>query len=161
MIKFASQAAITLLLLAVFSSANSQGKEIYTWTDENGVVHFVDTPPSNPNAVEVEVDAPPPASDPVSYTSPELKATESEFAESAASYAEQKRAELAEARKLSAEEQAEKTQMCKTAREKLAEYEPSRRVYYTNEQGETVRMDDGERVSLVEEYKAQVAKYCQ
>jgi len=38
--------------------------------------------------------------------------------------------------------------------------EPSRRVFYTDESGQTVRMDDEERVSLVKEDKEFIAKNC-
>ena len=38
--------------------------------------------------------------------------------------------------------------------------EPNRRVFFTNEQGETERMDDVARTNRVAELKAQIAKNC-
>jgi hypothetical protein len=42
----------------------------------------------------------------------------------------------------------------------LEQIEPSRRVFYTDESGETVRLDDERRVGLVEESKAFLAGNC-
>jgi hypothetical protein len=39
--------------------------------------------------------------------------------------------------------------------------EPARRVFYTNEQGESVRMDDDERMALIEESRAFLAENCE
>jgi hypothetical protein len=38
--------------------------------------------------------------------------------------------------------------------------EPNRRVFYTNDEGETVRMDDVERTNRVANLKSQIAKNC-
>jgi hypothetical protein len=38
--------------------------------------------------------------------------------------------------------------------------EPARRVFYTDDQGESVRMDDDQRMALIDESKAFLAKNC-
>jgi len=38
--------------------------------------------------------------------------------------------------------------------------EPNRRVFYENEEGETVRMDDQVRADRVDDMKAQIARKC-
>jgi hypothetical protein len=42
----------------------------------------------------------------------------------------------------------------------LETIEPSRRVFFTNEQGETERLDDEQRVAMVERAKALIAENC-
>ena len=42
----------------------------------------------------------------------------------------------------------------------LADVEPYRRVLYTNEQGDTVRLDDDQRMALVNESKDYISKNC-
>lgn len=159
--KFAWQAAIILLLATAAPGAQSQGKQIYTWTDANGVVHFVDTPPDNPNAEEIRVDAPGPSSSPQTYENTASSADSETPAEEAAfSYAEQKREELAQKRQEYREKQAEDKLICTQARSQLERLEPSRRVYFTNDEGETERMDDVERTNMVAELQKQVEQYC-
>ena len=161
MMKFAWQAALILLLNAAAATAYSQGKQIYTWTDENGVVHFVDTPPENPDAREVQVNAPTPSSSPPSYdnTAPGMD-SETPAEEAAMSYADQKREELAKKRAEYQATQAENATICNQAKSQLERLEPNRRVYFTNEEGETERMDDVERTNMVAELKKQVEEYC-
>ena len=166
-----------IVLAAVISAAaaHAQERQIYTWKDENGVVHYVDTPPDNPKAVAIDA---PEAYRPGStgaYPDDESgaggKSDDSSAAGSDASsadgageekksWADQKREEIAKRREQRRAAEAEREQNCSRARVQLATLEPSRRVFFTNDQGETERMDDEERVRLVEEAKANVARYC-
>lgn len=147
--------------LALSVTAHAQGKQIYTWTDENGVVHYVDTPPDNPNAVSIDA---PEAYRPGSVgVYPEANATIAEDQadpEQVENYADQKREQLAEDRKTAQTEKAERARVCAQATARLEATEPSRRVFYTNDQGETERMDDEERVRLVAEAQALVDQNC-
>ena len=159
--RFASRAAAILLFWCLIANAWSQGKPVYTWVDENGVVHFVDTPPDNPDAVQVEINTPPPPTGPAPSASAETDSgDESESSEPDMSYADQKRAELAQARQAKQEQTAENELQCSEARAQLEQLEPSRRVYYTNAQGETERMDDEQRVEKVAELQQQVSRFC-
>jgi len=161
MTKFASQTVAALLLAAVISTAYSQEKQIYSWTDENGVVHFVDTPPGNDDAVEIEVDTTAPVSSNNPYATDESTSGASDNGSDAPlSYADQKREEFAKARQEQAAAEADANRLCQNARQELERLEPSRRVYYTNAEGETERMDDVERVDRVADLKSQVQQYC-
>jgi len=170
----------SLLLFLLISGAHvaagaayAQGNEIYTWKDKNGVVHYSDTAPDNPDAKSMEApeaylpgsagaypeeragdvpDADAPASDQVS---PAGGAENEEI-----SYAEQKRREIARNREERRAAQAERDRKCAAAREQVAALEPHRRVFFTNDEGETERMDDEVRVGKVEEAKAEIARYC-
>ncbi len=156
--------------LASLLSLPAGATQVYTWTDENGVVHFVDQPPDNPAAVSQEVQeayrpgsadaypAKPQDSDAAPASAPGIAAPGD--AEVPLSAADQKRAELAEKRAARREQQAERDAACALARQQVATLEPHRRVFFTNDQGETERLDDEVRVKQVEEAKAAVEKYC-
>lgn len=149
-------AVIFTLVLALTGISALESKEIYTWTDENGVTHYVDTPPDQADAVSMEA---PEAYRPGSAS--DYQGTEQTDDESQMSYADEKREELAENRAAKRDEAAEKAKICSSASSELEKLEPSRRVFYTNEQGETERMDDVQRTDRVAELKAIIAQYCQ
>jgi len=182
--KFFLSSLITAGILVSVGFVGAQENQIYTWTDENGVVHFSDNAPDNPNAVRMETpeayypgtaDAYPPQEGsgevPTDGSSSQVSrpAEDSGNAQNSAqgdtgaeeiSYAEQKRREIArkgEERRLA---QLERDSKCAAARQVVENLEPHRRVFFTNEQGETERMDDVVRVGKVEEAKKQVAEYC-
>jgi hypothetical protein len=157
----------------VAGAACAQGREIYTWKDKNGVVHYSDTAPDDPKAESMEApeayfpgsaDAYPdrPAADIPGADKPSSgQASSGAGAENEEiSYAEQKRREIARNREERRAAQAERDRKCAAAREQVAALEPHRRVFFTNDQGETERMDDEVRVGKVEEAKAEIAKYC-
>jgi len=150
-----------VLSLSVCMSLHAQSKQIYTWTDENGVVHYVDTPPDNSDAVNIEApEAYRPGSAGAYPAADELMKEEEEDPELVESYAEKKRAQLAQDREQAAQSREETNKACEEARTRLEQLEPSRRVFYTNEQGETVRLDDEQRVGMVDELKQFIQENC-
>ena len=182
--RFIFSILLTVGVLATASAVYAQGNQIYTWTDENGVIHYTDTVPDNPNAASMEApeayfpgsgDAYPdqgtadiPAADgTVREENIVSEPADSEQVSSAGgsgneelSYAEQKRRELAQHREERRKEQADRERRCADAKAQIAMMEPHRRVFFTNDEGETERMDDEVRVARVEEAKAQAAEYC-
>jgi hypothetical protein len=152
----------------------AQGKQIYTWTDENGVVHYVDTPPDRADAVSMDApeayhpgsaDAYPvaDADDSAAANDPgneEVSDTDRSGNEEV-SYADQKREQMAREREQRRQEQADRKRICVQASEHLAALEPARRVFSTNAQGEPERMDDDERMRLIAEAKALIAENCE
>jgi hypothetical protein len=158
---FARLAPVSIFFFAVLTDALAQTQSIYTWTDEKGVVHYTDTPPDNPNAVEIPAtEAYRPGSVAASPPTEEAVAEDGEDPAPVASYADEQRKKMAETRKESAEKQAERARICKEARDQLETIEPSRRVFFTNDQGETERLDDEQRVAMVEQAKALIAENC-
>ena len=157
----------TLALLLGFFWLNTAGaSEVYTWTDENGVSHFSDVPPESGDAQQIELEeAYSPGSD-SAYTvdetsTPAPSATSDDPAsQSPPSRAQQMRDQMAQERKERNESQAETAALCAKNRQLVEQLEPSRRVYYTDEEGEQARMDDEQRVGMVEEAKAFIAKNC-
>lgn len=137
--------------------------EVYTWTDENGVLHYSDTPRTDGPAETIEAkEAYRPGSADAYPTpaAPQEAQAAAESAEAPQSAADARRAELASQREERRESQAEIDRLCAQHRQRLEQIEPSRRVFYTDEAGETVRMDDEERVALVEESRAYIDKNC-
>ena len=141
----------------------AQSSSVYTWTDENGVVHFSDSPRQDGKAEQIRVEGAykPGTSD--AYPDPSATAPESggEAAEEAPkSAAQQRREQLAKSRDERREAEAEARKQCGQHRQRLIRMEPARRVLYVNEEGEEVRMDDDERMRLIEESRAYVERYC-
>jgi len=155
-----------LLSLAIVFSAGLAASEVYTWTDESGTVHYSDTPRADGETQALEVEeiyrpgsadaytAPPTPPDAAAGTAP--PAAE----ETPQSAAQQRRESIARDREERREAQAEIDRMCALHRQRLEQMEPSRRVFYTDAQGESVRMDDDKRVALIEESKAYLAENC-
>ncbi len=153
-------------------SAIAQSNNIYSWTDENGVKHFSDRAPANVEATEESIPktqtaaaggAADPAdtlnNQPISNSAENPAAGEVSAGEEL-SYAEQQRKEIAERRQAEKQQQSEREQLCLNARDELARIEPGRRVLYTDEDGKTTRLDDEERVRIIEDSKKQIAEFC-
>ena len=140
--------AIVCLLLSFTSGA--QDKKLYSWTDENGTVHFSDVQPEGQVVEERNIpqDAPPASDNPYHDV------------DTGPSAAEQRHQDIAQKSEQAQIQQAMNSAQCPSWQAEVDRLEPNRRVYSTNEQGETVRMDDVERTNQVAELKAQIAKNC-
>jgi hypothetical protein len=134
--------------------------EVYRWTDENGVTHFSETPPPNGQEAQVE-DLPDDVAGPVNDESGIDPSTVlSDVADSEASPADLQRQALAEKRAQRKAEQSALEASCRQAVARLSQIEPSRRVFYTNDEGEMVRMDDDQRVGEIDELQDFIDKNC-
>lgn len=124
--------------------------EVYKWTDENGVIHFSDTKPVHRDSEVQNLpdDEPPAESDPNAAS------------ETGPSAAQQRREEIQRKARASQEQQVRTEQQCQAWQAEVDRLEPNRRVFYTNEQGETERMDDVERTDRVAELKSLIAENC-
>ena len=81
-------------------------------------------------------------------------------AEAPKTAAEARREAMAQNRSQRREQQAETERLCSLHRQRLEQMEPARRVFYTDESGEQVRMDDDQRMALIDESRAYVDKNC-
>lgn len=154
--------------LAVMLAGGPLGAaEVYTWTDEDGVPHFSDKPRTDGQSETIEAEEAyrPGTADVYSQPAEAAEAPEAAAADAAAeapvSAAAARREELAREREQRREAKAESDRLCAQHRQRLEQIEPSRRVFHTDASGETVRLDDEERVKLVEESKAFLAENCQ
>jgi hypothetical protein len=162
---------LTALLLGVIGG-NSAANEVFKWTDENGVVHFGDRPPEGQKTQIIDIpqasssnnawatpspDDAQPGSDSSAADATKLPGEEEE---APMSLADQRREQIATDRKERREEREETERMCAKHRQRLTQMEPARRVFYTDETGQSVRMDDDVRMDLIAEDKAFIAENC-
>jgi len=144
-----AMAALILLGAGVLAGAAVAG-EVYTWTDEDGVVHFSDREPVGRDANVRDLPDTTPSSGPNPYE-------ESQAGESAA---QQRREDIQRKGQEAKAQEAVAERNCEAWRAEVARLEPNRRVFYTNEQGETERMDDVARADRVAELKSLIAQNC-
>jgi type IV secretory pathway VirB10-like protein len=145
---------LTAVCTALACSVAAGATEVHRWVDENGVVHFSDVRPNDAPASTLELADPAPA--------PAVNATAVTGAgDPPPSAAEQKRQEIRERREAQAAEREETATWCDKHRTRLEQMEPARRVFYTDENGEQVRMDDDMRMGLIEESKTFLSENCQ
>jgi hypothetical protein len=135
--------------------------EVYTWTDENGVVHYSQTPRPQGGEQVLEVEeAYKPGSVPAQPPAVAGGEETGEPAEATLTAAQARRQQLEEKRAANRERQELNQELCGLHRQRLEQLEPARRVFYTDESGETVRMDDDQRIALVEESRSFVEENC-
>jgi hypothetical protein len=159
-----------LVLAAVLASVSALANDIYRWTDENGVVHFGDRPPEGQQTQAVHVpgfqlpgtsDSDPALEEQVALPSDTpVNAIPAEEEPAPMTAAQARREKMVKDREERREAQAEIDLMCQKHSKRVEQIEPYRRVYYTNEQGESVRMDDDLRIELVDESNAYIAENC-
>jgi len=156
-----------LFTLIAVSCQAAVAAEVYTWTDADGVVHFSDAPPESGKSATIQVDEiyRPGSADAYSkaHDAPtDTAATTGEAAseEPVKSVAQQRREQILRDRTERQQEAAEAERLCALHRQRLEQMEPARRVFYTDEQGESVRMDDDRRMALIDESKQYLASNC-
>ena len=134
--------------------------EVHTWTDENGVVHFSDIKPASTQSQTIEMEDSSTHSSFASASPDTAPPVAEESSGQTLTAAQQRRQDMAEAREEQREEQAEIEKMCARHSQRLEQMEPARRVYYQDENGQEVRMDDVQRVTLIEESRNYLAENC-
>lgn len=151
------------LALALIAQTAPAADQIYRWMDEAGVVHYGDQPPEGVKATlvgvkpnTVQIASPEPASRPPTGK----EAADPEAGEQALSYAEQSRQERAERRRQQKEEARRLEADCATMQRQKDWVEPSPRVIVEDEDGNPRRLDDDERLELLEEANAFLEENC-
>jgi hypothetical protein len=86
---------------------------------------------------------------------------QAEPGETPQSAAQQRRERMTQEREERREAREETEQMCARHRSRLEQMEPARRVFVTNEDGESERLDDDQRMALINESKEFIAKNCE
>ena len=141
---------LACLALAQAGDGVAQDRKMYQWTDEDGTVHFSDMAPEGQAAQARDI----PANDAPAAANPYQEAAPGPSA------AQQRREEIARKSQEAKVEQAARDSECAAWQAEVDRLEPNRRVYFTNEQGETERMDDVARTNRVAELKAQIERHC-
>ncbi len=162
---------LTCMAAILFSviGGNTIADEVFRWTDENGVVHFGDRPPEGQKTQTINIPQTHRSGSAGTGPSPDdaQPGNESNAPDVPGepetvplSLADQKREQIATERRERRETREETERMCARHRQRLTQMEPARRVFYTDENGQSVRMDDDVRMDLIEEDKAFIAKNC-
>lgn len=133
-------------------AASAQSQEMYQYTDENGTVVFTDQKPVNQ---EVKTQAIPSGPAPQG-DNPYATAT----SPGEPSPAELRREEISKNKQQAHQDQAMSQAQCTAWQAEVDGLEPHRRVFFTNDEGETERMDDVVRVNKVAELKGKIAANC-
>ena len=151
--------SVPALIFACASGTSVLATEVYTWTDKDGVVHYSDMPSESAEVLEIDVqEVYKPGAVELAKPGSESPAGSED---SPLSAAQQRRERMAKNREERREAKAETEQMCARHRQRLEQMEPARRVFYTDESGESVRMDDDQRMELIKEDKDYIAKNCE
>ncbi len=146
---------LRLLLLPALLGCGLAAAEtrIYKWTDENGVVHFSESPRQGATLVTLTNVAAPPAEQAAALAANEATQarldegrTQRDEAQSSADEARQ----LAEA----------KRERCQIARDEIAYIEPRTNLLVRSEDGQTRRLGDEERLERLAEARKVVEENC-
>ena len=143
---------VFIVTVISLSSASAQSTQMYSYTDENGTVVFTDKKPEDRNVAPQSI----PSGPQPQGGNPYAEA----LTESQPSAAQERREEIVQGRQQARDDQAQREAQCAEWQAEVDRLEPHRRVFYTDENGETVRMDDVERVNRVAELKRQIAADC-
>ena len=141
-----------VISLIASSTALSQGRQVYRWVDENGVVHFTNNPPKAteydryvPNIGKVGT-VTPPKPQAVIDVSPEQQQAQNTTPDAEEELPELTAEELAVA--------------CGRARENIALLEPVPNVLVPDDAGGTRRLDDAERLNWLEKSRSFLTENC-
>ncbi len=143
---------IALILAGLLAVPLAWAGTLYKWKDKDGTVHFGETPPPGVEAVPLNVNLEP---DPVQDPYPDPPVDEAQPGS-----AEQQRNARAEARAQARQERERIEEQCQTQRGILEQLEPRPNVLIQNPDGTTTRMDDQERLRLIDEAKAFIRDNC-
>lgn len=141
---------VFVLCLVWTVCAPAQSQKMYKWTDEDGVVHFSDSVPEGQQFEEQKLPEAGQTAAPGAY--------QQDAAEP--SIAQQKRDEIARKHQEAKANEAANEARCAAWQAEVDRLEPNRRVFFTNDKGETERMDDVERTDRVAELKDQIERNC-
>lgn len=147
--------AVAFLLGLLSTAGLADTETIYKWTDENGVVHYGELPPEGVDAELVTVDsaAPEDADDP--YASVRRSPDDDQ-----PSISEQRREERARRAEEQAQEDARLTAACAAHRDRLAQLVPRTNILLQSPDGTSRRLDDNERLAMIEESQNFVDESC-
>ena len=145
--------ALTLALLLV-TAGIVQAAQIYKWTDEDGNVHFGDTPAGEDSErVAIQSHRTDPARVDAAVRARSEAAAKSAEEEAASQPAGPSKEELQA-------QAAERQKKCDTYRDKLQRFVQSRRIYREDENGERVYLSEEEMQAAREKVEKQVQDHC-
>lgn len=150
---------IFITMLLVMLVGQSMATKVYKWVDENGQIHYSSQKPVDQEVETVKLRKAPKVaatSEPADAETAADEATSGEAAEDATATA----AEAAAREQLAAADRVNRQKQCELARKNYAALNRTIRVVRTNENGETVRMTDDERVKALATAQRGIDQYC-
>lgn len=155
---------ITVALAAVLlglgvAAAVAAGGTIYKWTDQEGNVHFTDCPPPPGCKAEAVTVQPTPSEQQVRQAQDRLDKLLKEQQESAA-VREQERLEREREQVAAMQVAVERKRTCVMARQNLHNLLMNRPVYYIDEKGERVFLDDNAHKAEIERQRQLIRDNC-
>ena len=150
---------VSLVILLVASAAHADPGTVYKWTDKEGNVHYTDCPPPPGCKAEViESQATPSAAD-VEQARQRLEKLLAEQEQSATVRLEER---LERQRKEAAaiEQAAARKRICIMAQQNLHALLMERPVYYIDEKGERMFLDDASHKAEIERMRELITQYC-
>ena len=150
---------VSLVILLVAAAAHADPGTVYKWTDKEGNVHYTDCPPPPGCKAEIiESQAAPSAAD-VEQARQRLEKLLAEQEQSTAVRLEER---LERQRKEAAaiEQAAARKRICIMAQQNLHALLMERPVYYIDEKGERVFLDDASHKAEIERMRELITQYC-
>lgn len=150
---------LALVMLLLTSVAYADPGTIYKWTDKEGNVHYTDCPPQPGCVAEtVEAQAAPSAAD-VEQAQQRLEKMLTEQEQSAA-VREEERLERQRQRAVAMEIAVARKRTCIQSQQSLHALLMNRPVYYINEKGERVFLDDATHKAEIEHTRQLIKENC-
>jgi len=143
-----------MLLLCLVSPIAAQAG-VYKWVDENGKVHYGDSPQASQPTVEMNVDE--------TTTEPSFSEdvlSREEKRERLLQSMEEDRIEKQEQRDKQIAENEKNRQRCNQYRDRMRHYERANGLYKLDRDGNRVYMSESERASATKSLRAKINKYC-
>jgi hypothetical protein len=166
---------ITRMLLISLAAGLLAGAEVYKWVDENGVVHYTDTPPESQQALQIDVSPPAePVLPPEQAPTEEVGKSDAWYEQWLAEQRERKLREKQQREEKTSARAAEETEMlerCATARRRQETLEKACPVFFDGQgvlrvkcpyetafvfKGDFRYLSDEERANMLQNYREQV-----
>lgn len=151
--------SLCLILMTLLAFTANADSEIYKWVDEQGNVHYSDYPPPATREAEVVEATPGPSEDEIERAQQELDTLLAKQEESSA-LREQESLERQRQKAKAMEVAVEKKRVCILAQQNLHALLMRRPVYYIDEKGERVYLDDQTHKAEIERMGELIEENC-
>jgi hypothetical protein len=153
-------AALAAIMLGLASAAAvGAGGTIYKWTDKEGNVHFTDCPPPPGCEAETVLVKPEPSEQQIRQAQEKLQKLLEQQLENAAAR-EQQRLELERQQIAALQVAVARRRACVMAQQNLHNLLMNRPVYYIDEKGERVYLDDAAHKAEIERQQQLIRENC-
>ena len=151
---------MTAVVIGFWVLSVSAAESIYKWIDEDGNIHFSDHPPTQVNKAEKLAIETAPGDDVVREAQEERKRLRTiqkanHDQRTAAREQERQQAELERVRR------DDRQRRCDKAHEEIQSLEHHMPIYYIDETGSQVFLEDKERADLISFYRRELAMFCE